>query len=154
MLRVNAAHPKIGRNYDNLPIELLGHDKRRERVLREQNYACNGCGLTEWRGQPILLQLEHKDGNRYNNVRDNLEALCGNCHAQTPTWCGRNNRRKVSDEEMRHAILSTSSLRKALVALGMADKGGNYERIKRLAAELESPLGFEPRTTWVKGPSL
>jgi predicted nucleic acid-binding Zn ribbon protein len=119
-------------------IELLGLEARRQRVFAEQGFACNGCGLTEWRGQPIGLQLEHKDGNRDNNVRENLEGLCGNCHCQTPTWCGRNNSRRVSDDEMRDAIRQTSSIRKALVSLGMAPKGGNYKRIKRIDNEMKS----------------
>ena len=55
-------------------------------LIREHGHRCMGCRLTEWRGRPIPLELEHKDGNRSNNVRENLELLCCNCHAQTPTW--------------------------------------------------------------------
>ena len=135
-----------------IPIELLGHNARRQRVFAEQDFACNGCGLSEWRDQPIGLQLEHKDGDRANNVRSNLEGLCGNCHEQTPTWCGRNNSKRVTDDELREAIRQTASLRQALVFLGMADKGGNYKRIKRLAAEMEGRIGVEPMTVELKAP--
>ena len=128
----------------DLPIEDIGHDARKLRVVMEQQFKCNGCDLDEWRGQPIMLELEHKDGVRANNKRDNLEALCPNCHSQTLTWRGRNNRKKVSDDEMRVAIETTSSLRKALVSLGMADKGGNYERAKKIKAALEDSVGLEP----------
>lgn len=55
-------------------------------LIREHGHICMGCGLAEWRGQPITLELEHKDGNWSNNVRENLELLCCNCHALTPTW--------------------------------------------------------------------
>jgi len=58
----------------------------KKRVLRSRGHVCQGCGLTEWRGQPIPLELEHRDGDRSNNEDDNLELLCCNCHAQTPTW--------------------------------------------------------------------
>lgn len=68
----------------------LGHGGRRRRVLIEQDYKCNKCGLLDWLNEPITLELEHKDGNKKNNKRDNLECLCPNCHSQTPTWRGRN----------------------------------------------------------------
>jgi Zn finger protein HypA/HybF involved in hydrogenase expression len=64
----------------------------RRKVLEEQNYRCNRCGIDEWLGQPISFELEHKDGVRTNNERINLEALCPNCHSLTPTWRGRNRR--------------------------------------------------------------
>lgn len=51
---------------------------------------CSGCTLREWRGGPIPLQLDHIDGDRTNNVVDNLRLLCPNCHALTDTYCGRN----------------------------------------------------------------
>jgi HNH endonuclease len=48
---------------------------------------CEMCGLTEWRGEAIQLELDHIDGNRSNNMLSNLRMLCPNCHAQTETWC-------------------------------------------------------------------
>lgn len=46
-------------------------------------YACERCGITEWLGSPeyLVLELNHKDSNHYNNALDNLEILCPNCHA-------------------------------------------------------------------------
>ena len=43
---------------------------------------CEICGLTEWNGKPIPLELHHIDCNHYNNEFDNLQILCPNCHAQ------------------------------------------------------------------------
>lgn len=59
-------------------------------ILNRQNNRCSHCGLSEWRGLPITLELEHKDGNSQNNVESNLECLCPNCHSQTPTYKGKN----------------------------------------------------------------
>ena len=70
-------------------ISTLGHDARRKRVLIEQNFCCGRCGISDWLGSVIVLELDHIDGNKKNNVRDNLIALCPNCHSQTPTWRGR-----------------------------------------------------------------
>ena len=47
---------------------------------------CHECDLTEWRGKPIPFELEHRNGNRRDNRRENLILLCPNCHSQTPTW--------------------------------------------------------------------
>jgi Zn finger protein HypA/HybF involved in hydrogenase expression len=74
--------------------ENLGHGSRKKKVLLEQDHKCNKCGISDWLGNPITFELEHKDGNKNNNVRENLEILCPNCHSQTLTWRGRNNKIK------------------------------------------------------------
>lgn len=37
-------------------------------------------------GLPLVLQLDHIDGNSDNNQVDNLRLLCPNCHTQTETY--------------------------------------------------------------------
>lgn len=51
---------------------------------------CEICGITEWMGKPISLQLHHNDGDRNNNQLSNLRILCPNCHSQTDTFAGKN----------------------------------------------------------------
>jgi hypothetical protein len=53
-------------------------------------YVCAWCGIAEWRGQPLVLHLDHENGINNDNRRPNLRLLCPNCHSQTPTYCGRN----------------------------------------------------------------
>lgn len=53
-------------------------------------YECVWCGLkNEWNSKPLVLQLDHIDGDRRNNVLGNLRLLCPNCHTQTATFSSR-----------------------------------------------------------------
>lgn len=52
---------------------------------------CEICGLIEWNGKPIPLELHHIDCNHYNNELNNLQILCPNCHAQQSGNSGANN---------------------------------------------------------------
>ena len=66
------------------------HLKRR--LLRAgvlANY-CEGCGITDWRGRPIAIQIDHVNGEARDNRLENLRMLCPNCHSQTETWGARN----------------------------------------------------------------
>jgi hypothetical protein len=64
----------------------------RRRLIEEglRMHRCERCGRTEWEGRPIPLELDHIDGDRTNNLLENLRLLCPNCHALTPTYRGRN----------------------------------------------------------------
>lgn len=46
--------------------------------MRRQYKQCQICGLKE----PDILVVHHKDGDRGNNVYDNLVIICPNCHAR------------------------------------------------------------------------
>ena len=92
-------------NLINTKFDDLGFDNKRRRVIEEQNYCCIKCGISEWFGIKISLEIDHKDGINDNNKRENLEALCPNCHSLTDTWRGRNKSNingvvKVSDQEL------------------------------------------------------
>lgn len=72
------------------------HSLIRKLVLQHEliDYVCARCSLEPvWCGQELTLDLHHKDGDPTNNVLENLEFLCPNCHSQTPTHKGKARKR-------------------------------------------------------------
>jgi len=61
-------------------------------MLADADHRCqmDGCGITEWMGKPVPLELDHIDGSAGNNMPDNLRLICPNGHAQQPTSKGKN----------------------------------------------------------------
>jgi hypothetical protein len=87
------------------PIEtLLSRGRRRSRFhikarlieagLKEPR--CEQCGMSDWRGKPLALELHHVNGDGHDNTLENLLLLCPNCHSQTDTWGGRNRGRAAA----------------------------------------------------------
>jgi DNA-binding CsgD family transcriptional regulator len=55
---------------------------------------CERCGISDWQGEPLSLQLHHENGDGTDNRLVNLSFLCPNCHSQTDTYGGRNGHKK------------------------------------------------------------
>lgn len=56
----------------------------KQKLIRDgiKEEKCEVCGITEWCEEPVVLELDHKDSNHYNNKIENLQIVCPNCHAQ------------------------------------------------------------------------
>jgi Zn finger protein HypA/HybF involved in hydrogenase expression len=113
----------------------------KQRIVKDNllEYRCSKCGIDSWQGETIVLDLDHINGNNKDNRLSNLRYLCPNCHSQTETYKGRNKntgKRKISDEELLTAYKKYSNIRQSLLSVGLAAKGGNYERLKKLVARM------------------
>jgi len=85
-----------------IPSEVLVFDRydgRREAVFRLKramlesgiDEKCEQCSLPPvWNGKPITLQIDHRDGNGLNNLKENLRFVCPNCHSQTDNYGAKN----------------------------------------------------------------
>ena len=61
---------------------------RRSMIEMGVPLACVWCEVpAQWRGSPLVLHVDHIDGDPWNCELNNLRFLCPNCHSQTSTYC-------------------------------------------------------------------
>ena len=117
-----------------------------------KEYRCENpeCGIKEWNGKPITLQLHHINGDNKDNTLENLQLLCPNCHSQTENYgkkknfirqrenkflvtekikeelsnkIGYNPTKEISSEKIIEVFKKTKSFRGAGKILGISDNG-------------------------------
>lgn len=94
---VNGTHTRVIN--DDIWLKLVFENKitsKKQTILKclirsglKEN-KCECCGITDWNGKHITLQLHHRNGNPRDNAFENLEVLCPNCHSQTDNYGSKN----------------------------------------------------------------
>ena len=66
--------------------------KLKNRLIKEglKERICEQCGLRQWMGSDIPLELHHVNGDNSDNRLENIKLLCPNCHALTDNYRGLN----------------------------------------------------------------
>lgn len=59
-------------------------------LIEQRGHRCECCKNEMWLDNPIMLELDHIDGDFLNNKIENLKLLCLNCHGMTPTYRAKN----------------------------------------------------------------
>lgn len=73
----------------NRPQTSRKHLKRRLLKAGLLVNTCYICGISEWLGKNLILELDHINGKNTDNRLENLRLLCPNCHSQTMTYCNK-----------------------------------------------------------------
>ena len=68
-------------------------------------FKCKHCGITEHNGQPILMDIDHINGDHHDGRLSNLRFLCPNCHSQTDTFKNRRSTvAEIFEEKVRMCV--------------------------------------------------
>lgn len=62
----------------------------RQYLIDDRGDICEVCGISEYNGMPITLQVDHIDGNAGDDRPSNVRLICPNCHSQTEFYGAKN----------------------------------------------------------------
>ena len=98
----NKLHPSYSKNGKPLNDFFAKGDKKlsssrvKSRLINNdlRDYRCEKCGISDWMGGRIVIELHHVNGDPTDNRLDNIQLLCPNCHSQTHNYCKKEDLRK------------------------------------------------------------
>lgn len=72
--------------------QVIGHSRHtiRRFLIEQRGQKCEICGITKWLNKPLVVILDHIDGNSDNNLWTNLRLICSNCDSTLPTYKSKN----------------------------------------------------------------
>lgn len=80
----------------------------RQRLIKYgvKQYKCENpdCGISDWHGEELQLELHHINGDHFDNRLENLVLLCPNCHSQTTNFRGKNSKNSLNEKLSNIAI--------------------------------------------------
>lgn len=105
-------------------------------LKEEREWKCESCGLSEWQGKKLPLEVHHINGDHWDQRRENLQILCPNCHSLTENWRTKRKQKQgqTEDDILIEAVKSSKNINQALKKLGLSGSA-NYSRVQRLLAK-------------------
>lgn len=95
----------FGKKYDLVSILIEDSTYRSSDSLKKRLYKeglktkqCEICKIIEWNNKELIFELDHINGINTDNRIDNLRILCPNCHSQTTTYSGKNNKKTLMEK--------------------------------------------------------
>lgn len=72
--------------------EINGHSSGtfRRYLIEKRGKQCELCGITEWGGKPLVVIMDHINGNSDDWSLTNLRLICSNCDSTLPTYKSKN----------------------------------------------------------------
>lgn len=72
----------------------------KKRFIEITEYKCKLCGnIGIHNDKKLILQLDHINGNRNDDRKENLRLLCPNCHSQTETFGNKRIEKKTIEKK-------------------------------------------------------
>lgn len=124
----------------------VGTHKLKLRLIKEGllQKKCHRCGINEWLGYQLSLELEHKNGDRYDNRIENIELLCPNCYSLTATYRGKSKGKNKSPE---YALaIQKEKKERELIDIDATDDELNQLVEKKSIVEIGNMFGISSNT--------
>jgi len=104
---------------------------------KEIPYVCLICSNDgTWQSKKLSLHLDHINGVRNDNRKENLRFLCPNCHGQQETSHRKKGGNKariiLTSKNILDAREKCANVREILLELNVADATPNYAKVKRV----------------------
>jgi len=111
---------------------------------------CAICNIKDvWQTKPIVLHMDHINGEHFDHRIENLRLLCPNCHSQTETYCARNN--KIKPAKIRKSDFIPQEPKKCCICFFNL-KDGRYNSCKNCYNKnrklLQSPYERKTKIIW------
>lgn len=81
----------------------------KKQLLKQRGNICECCKNTHWMDFPMKLQAHHMDGDKTNNIPQNIQLLCPNCHSYTDNWKNTKTKQEIQNQVIPQNIQLTEN---------------------------------------------